>query len=31
MLIENVNNYKERNVLFPGTSCYPLSPKKEDS
>ena len=30
MLIENINNYSERNALFPGNSCYPLSPNNAE-
>jgi serine/threonine protein kinase len=26
MVKENVSNYKKRSALFPGTSCFPLSP-----
>jgi mitogen-activated protein kinase 1/3 len=29
MLSKNPSNEKKSNVLFPGTSCYPLSPMVE--
>eukprot|EP00828_Plagiopyla_frontata_P008002 TRINITY_DN13896_c0_g1_i1.p1 TRINITY_DN13896_c0_g1~~TRINITY_DN13896_c0_g1_i1.p1 ORF type:complete len:484 (-),score=71.73 TRINITY_DN13896_c0_g1_i1:72-1523(-) len=28
---ENVNDYKKRKALFPGNSCFPLSPKIDKS
>ena len=31
MLKENIHNYKDRTPLFPGKSCYPLSPQEANS
>lgn len=28
MMKENVSNHTERHALFPGKSCFPLSPEK---
>lgn len=31
MMKDNVENYHERQPLFPGTCCYPLSPATTNS
>ena len=30
MLKENAPTFIDRSPLFPGTSCFPLSPSKQD-